>query len=132
MAKLSERKKQRIFEDLHRALRAKKTPPIRPSHIASKHSIRSSTIRYNFPKEYKELIARRSAWENDLRRKTHQSSIESLTQGIFSLVRQGIYPSERKLRDLKYLRSFEIRRPDLKHILESFQDMYKAYGYLDD
>lgn len=132
MAKLSPRKKQKIYQDLKKALKSKSGPPARVSHIASKHGIRFSTIRYNFPTEYKELTQRRSAWERKFRQESHQTRIENLTAGIYSLARQGIYPSERKLRDLDYVIPSDLRREDIKLLLSTFQDIYRSHGFLDN
>ncbi|MFT6653310.1 MAG: ribosomal protein L20A (L18A) [Marinomonas primoryensis] len=132
MAKLSPGKKQKIYEDLKKALKSKSGPPARVSHIASKHGIRFSTIRYNFPTEYKELTQRRSAWERKFRQESHQTRIENLTTGIYSLARQGIYPSERKLRDLGYVIPSDLQREDIKLLLSIFQDIYRLHGFLND
>ena len=132
MAKLSPHKKQCLFKDLSKALKTKSGPPTRVSHLASKYGIRFSTIRYNFPTEYKELTRRRSAWEREFRKESHQKRIENLTIGIYSLARQGIYPSERKLRELKYVKPSDLRREDIKLLLATFQDIYKFHGFLDE
>lgn len=132
MSKLSPMKKQKIHIDVKKALALKTNPPPRVSHIATKYGIQPSTIRYNFPKEYAELRRRWSSWDREFRKESHQYRIEKLTEGIYSLARNGIYPSERKLQDLGYVTSWELRRDDLKHILQSFQEVYKSLGFLDD
>lgn len=124
--------KKRILADLRKALKIKTGPPARVSHIASKYDVRYTTLRHNFPEEYRTLTQRRSAWERQFRKDAHQAKIENLTSGIFSLVRQGVYPSERKLRDLKYVKPSDLRREDIKLLLSTFQDIYKSLGFLND
>lgn len=132
MAKLSPRKKQRIYEDLAKELKSKKAPPVRLSHVASKHGIKASTIRYNFPKESKELARRYRDWERKFRKESNHALLEALTSGIFSLARTGVYPSERKLRDLNYVKAHDLRREDVRLLLSTYQDIYKSHGFLDD
>ncbi|ACR13181.2 hypothetical protein TERTU_4150 [Teredinibacter turnerae T7901] len=126
MSKLTKRKRTDLLKALQSALTTSATIPIRVSHIASRFNIRTSTIRYNFPEEYSILTARRSAWEKTVWRNQHQARLEKLVEGIFSLARVGVYPSERKLRDLNYMLPSDLRREDVKHLLGAFQDVYKS------
>lgn len=130
--RLTLKQKKLILGDLRKAIKDNPSPAIRISHIASKHNVRYTTIRNIFPEEYKVLIQRRRSWESQLRKNTHQARIGQLTEGIFSLARHGIYPSERKLRDLKYVKPYDLRREDIRLLLCAFQDIYKSHGFLDD
>lgn len=126
-SKLTSKQKKLILRQINRILKRNPCPPIRVSHFARKHNISHSTLYYNFPNEYRELRKRYSSWVMMERRTQHTQRLENLCGAIFSLVRQGVYPSDRKLRDLDILRQTDIRREDVQVILRAFQEIYSSY-----
>lgn len=132
MKKLSPRKLRVIYEEIEKALNSNIQPPPRLTHIASKHGTLASTVRYNFPKEAKALSKKYREWELKTKKDSYQALFERVTEGIFSLVRIGVYPSERKLKDLGYVKKNDLFREDVRHLLNTYQEIYKSHGFLDD
>ena len=122
--RLTPPQKKRLAKELRSIVKENPMPPIRPSHFARKHNTTFSALNYNYPKEYELLRKRYTHWEKNSRRLGHLERVESLTEGVFGLVRQGIYPSDRRLRDLKLVLPSDLRREDVKVLLRTFQEIY--------
>ncbi len=127
---LNHKKKSYIRDELKKLLVDNPTPPIRVSHLASKFDISYTCLQYNFPEEYRELRKRWTQWERSYRRNNHAVRLECLTIAILSLVKHGIYPSERKLRDLELVLPSDLRREDVKCLLKAFQEIYSDLQYI--
>jgi len=66
-----------------------------------------------------------TAWDRKQRRCSNTERLQNISDAVFSLVRHGIYPSERKLRDLGYVIPSDLRRDDVKHLLSTLQEIYR-------
>lgn len=113
-----------IRSQLKKILNDNPIPPVRLSHLATKFGITYTRLQYNFPEEYRELRKRWTQWEKNFRRNNHAVRLECLVIAVLSLVRHGIYPSERKLRDLELVLPSDLRREDVKCLLRAFQEIY--------
>lgn len=118
------KQKIRIRTELCKIIIDDPKPPIRVSHIAAKFDVTYTRLQYNFPDEYRELRRRWTLWERNNRTNSHTTRLEHFVTAVFSLARHGIYPSERKLRDLELVLPSDLRREDIKLILKALQEVY--------
>lgn len=121
---LNDKKKNHIRNELKKVLTDNPNPPVRVSHLAIKFDISYTCLQYNFPDEYRELRARWTQWDKNYRRSNHTARLEHFVSAVFSLTKHGIYPSERKLRDLELVLPSDLRREDIKCLLRAFQEIY--------
>lgn len=126
---LNHKKKSYIRDELKKLLADNPTPPIRVSHLASKFDISYTCLQYNFPDEYRELRSRWTKWDKNYRKNNHTARLEHFASAIFSLARHGIYPSERRLRDLELVLPSDLRREDVKCLLRAFQEIYSDFQF---
>lgn len=124
VSRLSDRKKKALHRSLQKALIENPTPPVRVSHLAQKHGISYTAISAHFPREFSELRKRWVAWDRKQRRCSNTERLQNISDSVFSLVRHGVYPSERKLRDLGYVIASDLRREDVKQLLSTLQDIF--------
>ena len=125
VSRLSDRKKKALHRSLQKALIENPIPPVRVSHLAQKHGISYTAISTHFPREFSELRKRWVAWDRKQRRCSNTERLQNISDAVFSLVRHGVYPSERKLRDLGYVIASDLRREDVKQLLSTLQDIYE-------
>ncbi len=121
---LNHKKKSHIRDELKKILADNPTPPIRVSHLAKKFDISYTCLQYNFPDEYRELRTRWTQWDKNYRKNNHTARLEHFASAVFSLTKHGIYPSERKLRDLELVLPSDLRREDVKCLLKTLQEIY--------
>lgn len=121
---LDHKKKSFIRSELKKLIIDNPTPPVRVSHFSKKYEISYTCLQCNFPDEYRELRLRRTKWETNYRRNNHTNRLEHFVSAVFSLTRHGIYPSERKLRDLELVLPSDLRREEVKSLLKTFQEIY--------
>lgn len=131
MMKLSDKNKKRILRGLSKEIENDPNPPVKVSEISKKHGVSYSSLAYNFPLEYQILRERYLDWEVKYRRSNHTDRLSNLCESVFRLVRHGIYPSDRKLRDLGYVKPSDLRRPEVKTLLRTMQQIYVDLGYFD-
>lgn len=122
--RIPDSKKQELRAALHQALEDNPKPPISISQLARRFGVSYSSINFNFPDEYHTLRKRFVEWEKCHRRSVQTDRLQNLTDNVFSLVRKGIYPSDRKLRDLGYVTPSDLRRDDIIATLRTLQDIY--------
>lgn len=123
-AHIAEKKRPQIRERLQHLLLENPTPPVRVSHLAAEFGISYTALAYNFRNEYRELRSRYLKWEQEQRSSSHADRLQNIIDAVFSLVRHGIYPSDRKLRDLKLVAPSDLRRDDVITILRAIQEVY--------
>lgn len=121
---LDHKKKSFIRSELLKLIRDNPKPAIPVTHLAKKYEINPTILQYNFPDQYRELRKRWTQWERDYRRRNQTNRLEHFANAVFSLARHGIYPSERKLRDLELVLPSDLRRTEIKTLLIAFQDVY--------
>lgn len=124
ICRIPDSKKQELRAALHQALEDNPKPPISISQLARRFGVSYSSINFNFPDEYHTLRKRFVEWEKCHRRSVQTDRLQNLTDNVFSLVRKGIYPSDRKLRDLSYVTPSDLRRNDIIATLRTLQDIY--------
>lgn len=121
---LSDHQKRKIARALKKVIKSRPTPPIRVSHFARKHEISYSALFFNFRDEYNELRRRWLKWQQEHRRHHNTDRLQYVAEAVFSLARNGIYPSDRKLRDLGYVIPSDLRREDVVLVLRALQEVY--------
>lgn len=121
---LTHKERSTILSELKKILAENPNPPVRVSHLGAKFGVTYTSLQYSFPEEYRELRKRRTAWEKEFRRRNHTARLENLADAVFGLVRAGVYPSQRKLRDLGLVLPSDLRREDAKQLLEVLQEIY--------
>lgn len=121
---LGDRKKRRIAQALQKLIKSNPNPPVRVSHFARKHEVSYSALFFNFRNEYNELRRRWLKWQQDHRRHHHTERLKHVTDAVFSLAGNGVYPSDRKLRDLGYVIPSDLRREDVILVLRALQEVY--------
>ena len=124
-SKISDKKKIEVARALKKVLAEDPNPPIRINHFARQNGVGYDVILYHFPKEYNELRSRWTTWERKQRKSNSTDRLQNLSDAVFSLVRVGIYPSDRKMRDLELVKPSDFRRDDVIYLLRSFQEIYR-------
>jgi len=125
-SQITEKDRKKVFSALKRIIKENPIPPVRVSHIAKKYEIRYSALNYHFPNEYRILRKRWSDWEANDRRYIHTVRLENLCHAVLGLVKNGVYPSDRRLRDLGLVKPSDLRREDVISVLRTFQDIYSG------
>jgi len=123
-SRIPEKQKESIHKKLRRLLLENSLPPPRVSHLAAEFGISFTALSLTFPKEYRQLRSRYQKWEKKQRNISHADRLQNMTDAAFSLIRHGIYPSDRKLRDLKLVTPSDLRRDDVLTILRAIQAVY--------
>jgi AraC-like DNA-binding protein/DNA-binding Xre family transcriptional regulator len=123
-SRIPEKKKEQIRKKLQRLLQENPTPPARVSHLAAEFGISYTGLSLAFPVEYQQLRSRCLKWEQKQRNSAHTDLLQNMADAAFSLARHGIYPSDRKLRQLKLVEPYDLRRDDVITILRAIQEVY--------
>jgi transcriptional regulator with XRE-family HTH domain len=122
--KITDKKKKLIYSAMQRTIRENPVPPIRVSHFSRKYEIRYSALDYHFPEEYRILRRRWTDWDTKNRSSAHTDRLQNISQAVFNLVRNGIYPSDRKLKALAIVKASDLRREDVISLLRILQDIF--------
>lgn len=126
MNKLSKDKKQEISHHVKKLIKEQLEPPPLIVDICRELGITHNVLRYHFPDEYA-LISRRAAeWRNHVRTLEGKKRIEAVTNGVISLIKQGLRPSHRKLMEYRFVRPSDLRRPEVVEHLRKLQEQYSG------
>jgi len=100
-------------------------PPPLISDVAESLGITFTVLNYHFPDEYRIIKQRSVAYRQYLRTVEGKIRMEKFVASVEALLDQGIYPSERQLKQLGYVRSGDLRRPELIEKLRELQNKYE-------
>jgi len=122
---ISDRDKQSLLNHLKKILLENPMPPVAVSHLARKLNIDYNVIRYHFPDEYSELKRRYLKWDAQRLKDNKHLRMMKLINGVTDLVRLGIFPSDKKLKDFGFLIASDLRREDILSMTRAFQEYYQ-------
>lgn len=124
LVKLGGTRLKQIKSALQQLITKNPDPPPLISDVAESLDITYSVIKYHFPDEYRILRKRSTEYRKYVRTKEGQIRMEKFVSAVQSLLEKGIYPSERQLKQLGYVRAGELRRPELIQKLRELQAEY--------
>lgn len=124
MRKLTEHEKKRMSAVLNRVIREEAEPPPLLSEVAKEIGVSVAVIKYHFANKAEIIKKRSDDWRNMIRTNRELERIERALDGANELIRMGIYPSERRLREFSYVRPSDLRRPEILKALRELQDQH--------
>ena len=121
---LTERAKGRIRKDL-RALLSSDGEIIGPSDFAKQYDLPFLTIRYHLPDLYSQHRARFDRQEKEKRETLRLARIKRVIGAANELVDDGIFPSQRKLKNTGLVTATDLTRTDIRKALRPVLNRFK-------
>ena len=121
MRKLSMRQKDEIHAYLKRVISENNIPPEPLSRIAKRFRVTYVILNYHFPDEYSVIKQRYDKYRNVQKVNADKKRMNNLEESINKLVKEGLYPSERKLKERKLVLISDLRRQDVRDHLHELQ-----------
>lgn len=113
-----------INKVLDEAINDHTEPPTMISDICRSFDVAHNLVNYHFPEKYQIVKDKSESWKQQVRNQDRKRRIKAVTEGALQLMGLGIYPSDRKLVEYKFVRPSDLRRQDVVEQLRSLQDQY--------
>jgi hypothetical protein len=126
MSKLSKKEKVKIGQYVKKLVKEQQEPPPFIVDVCRKLGITHNVLKYHFPDEYTLISKRAEEWRNYIRTQAGKERIDTITRGVMELSSLGIYPSDRKMIEYRYVRPSDLRRPEAIEVLRALQKQFSG------